>query len=58
MRRSFFFSMLNRGGRTSVPLQIGTSRYWLLIVCVRANFSEIFSSNVATHGLMGSWLKK
>ena len=25
---------------------------------VRANFSEIFSSNVATHGLMGSWLKK
>jgi hypothetical protein len=29
-----------------------------LYVSVRANFSEIFSSNVATPGLMGSWLKK
>jgi hypothetical protein len=29
-----------------------------LYVCVRVNFSELFSSNVATHGLMGSWLKK
>jgi hypothetical protein len=29
-----------------------------LSVCMRANFSEIFSSNVATHGVVGSWLKK
>ncbi|MGB8512764.1 MAG: hypothetical protein WCE24_08230 [Pseudolabrys sp.] len=29
-----------------------------LYVSLRANFSEIFSSNVATLGLMGSWFKK
>jgi hypothetical protein len=28
-----------------------------LYICVRANFSEIFSSNVATHGLMASWAR-
>ena len=37
---------------------IATSLFAALYVCVRANFSEIFSSDVATHGLMGSWLKK
>jgi hypothetical protein len=37
---------------------IATPLFAALYVCVRANFSEIFSSNVATHGLMGSWLKK
>ncbi|MGB8565455.1 MAG: hypothetical protein WCD83_18890 [Pseudolabrys sp.] len=37
---------------------IATPLFAVLYVCVRANFSEIFSSNVATHGLMGSWLKK
>jgi hypothetical protein len=35
-----------------------TSLFAALYVCVRVNFSELFSSNVATHGLMGSWLKK
>jgi hypothetical protein len=37
---------------------IATPLFAALYVCVGANFSEIFSSNVATHGLMGSWLKK
>ena len=37
---------------------IATPLFAALYVCVRANFSEIFSSNVATPGLMGSWLKK
>lgn len=37
---------------------VAASLFAALYVCVRANFSEIFSSNVATHGLMGSWLKK
>ena len=37
---------------------IATPLFAALYVSVRANFSEIFSSNVATHGLMGSWLKK
>jgi hypothetical protein len=37
---------------------IATPLFAAFYVCVRANFSEIFSSNVATHGLMGSWLKK
>ena len=37
---------------------VATSLFAALYVCLRANFSEIFSSNVATHGLMGSWLKK
>ena len=37
---------------------IATPLFAALYVCVRANFSEIFSSNVATHGLMDSWLKK
>jgi hypothetical protein len=37
---------------------IATPLFAALYVCVRANFSEIFSSNVARHGLMGSWLKK
>ena len=37
---------------------IATPLFAALYVCVRPNFSEIFSSNVATHGLMGSWLKK
>jgi hypothetical protein len=37
---------------------VATSLFAALYVCVRANFSELFSSNVATHGLMGSWLKK
>ena len=35
-----------------------TSLFAALYVCVRANFSELFYSNMATHGLMGSWLKK
>jgi hypothetical protein len=39
---------------------IATPLFAALYVCVRANFSELFSSNVATHGLMahglmGSW---
>ncbi|MGB8571273.1 MAG: hypothetical protein WCD78_21005, partial [Pseudolabrys sp.] len=37
---------------------IATPLFAALYVSVRANFSEIFSSNVATPGLMGSWLKK
>ncbi|MGA8929753.1 MAG: hypothetical protein WB537_08370 [Pseudolabrys sp.] len=37
---------------------IATPLFAALYVCVRANFSKIFSSNVATPGLMGSWLKK
>ena len=37
---------------------IATPLFAALYVSVRANFSEIFSSDVATHGLMGSWLKK
>ena len=37
---------------------IATPLFAALYVSVRANFSEIFSSNVATHGPMGSWLKK
>jgi hypothetical protein len=37
---------------------VATSLFAALYICLRANFSEIFSSNVATHGLMGSWLKK
>ncbi|MGA7535052.1 MAG: hypothetical protein WBW27_24540, partial [Pseudolabrys sp.] len=37
---------------------IATPLFAALYVCVRANFSELFSSNVATHGFMGSWLKK
>ena len=37
---------------------IATPLFAALYVCARANFSEIFSSNVATPGLMGSWLKK
>jgi len=37
---------------------IATPLFAVLYVSVRANFSEIFSSNVATSGLMGSWLKK
>ena len=37
---------------------IATPLFAALYVCMRANFSEIFFSNVATHGLVGSWLKK
>ncbi|MFZ0263304.1 MAG: hypothetical protein WAL36_25500, partial [Pseudolabrys sp.] len=37
---------------------IATPLFAAVYVSVRANFSEIFSSNVATPGLMGSWLKK
>jgi hypothetical protein len=37
---------------------IATPLFAALYVSVRANFSEIFSSNVATHSVMGSWLKK
>ena len=37
---------------------VATSLFAALYVCMRANFSKIFSSNVATHGLLGSWLKK
>jgi hypothetical protein len=37
---------------------VATSLFAALYVCVRVNFSELFSSNVATHGLRGSWLKK
>lgn len=37
---------------------IATPLFAALYVCVRANFSKIFSSNVATHGPMSSWLKK
>jgi hypothetical protein len=37
---------------------IATPLFAALYVCVRANFSEIFSSDVAMHSLMGSWLKK
>ena len=37
---------------------VATSLFAALYVCVRLNFSELFSSNVAPHGLTGSWLKK
>jgi hypothetical protein len=37
---------------------IATSLFAALYVCARANFSELFSSNFARHGLVGSWLKK
>jgi hypothetical protein len=37
---------------------IATSLFAALYVCARANFPELFSSNVAGHGLVGSWLKK
>jgi hypothetical protein len=37
---------------------IATSLFTALYVCVRANFPELFSSNVARHGRVGSWLKK
>jgi hypothetical protein len=43
-------SLIAAGGATAL--------FAALYVCVRANFSELFSSNVATHGLLGSWLKR
>ena len=37
---------------------IATSVFTALYVCARANFSELFSSNLARHGRVGSRLKK